>query len=634
MTATGRYTGRRLGKGIDEIRLLQLDDAKSWHIVIFALEAAPPYIILSYAWKEITDHLVRGNMKLQIFYQGDRYEHQVAPNLWQFMQRAEQQLRSRTYIWIDALCIDQEHVPERNHQVGIMSKIYRRASEMIIWLGETVEEDLTAVKTLTWLRPYTYQEYRRIDATSIWYKDFPQLGTDSIRGNVSDMQHLEAIKSNVDAISKAVHRICQRSYWSRLWIVQEFMLGAKIVIWFGGFSTDLYQFLLAVYTLVHIEDHLSPEHHFCPPTWLDAVARAGSQYTGLASFTQLCLSRGRFDSLDFLPSFEDIFLNSWHERGHSEIRDCVYALCGLTREQLRPQYTRPVTDLLFEVLCFESNKRSISLKRTLSKALAIDPGLALPAGQPDLSRRFRCQVDPMIVSKQGLQWQVEPEYPLNNGLQMCPCVVDRNPFDGGCSETFNALVVSKADFDPSKVFYHVIDSPLLIIARSDSVEDTVDDIAVLVSLSNEEHFQSIVDKITVKADAIGELLFTLTDMLCGQNAFEIHRFHTNFNDSVFCCYLDAKMLSATTSPKTYEGTMEVVAQDPVFDVTTTFWDVHGRGSDEVTNDVVEATQDLSVPANTQPAPKEQSRSHRLAQSVVQSRSRRSFLRRVASCFCG
>lgn len=38
-------------------------------------------------------------------------------------------------LWIDALCIDQSNIAERNHQVGLMGEIYKKADHVLIWLG-------------------------------------------------------------------------------------------------------------------------------------------------------------------------------------------------------------------------------------------------------------------------------------------------------------------------------------------------------------------------------------------------------------------------------------------------------------------------------------------------------------------
>jgi hypothetical protein len=43
------------------------------------------------------------------------------------------------YIWIDQLCVDQSNTDERNHQVQLMSNIYRFASIVTVWLGTAPE---------------------------------------------------------------------------------------------------------------------------------------------------------------------------------------------------------------------------------------------------------------------------------------------------------------------------------------------------------------------------------------------------------------------------------------------------------------------------------------------------------------
>ncbi|KAK3061299.1 hypothetical protein LTR53_019825, partial [Teratosphaeriaceae sp. CCFEE 6253] len=37
--------------------------------------------------------------------------------------------------WVDALCINQEDVEEKGQHVEMMASIYRRATEVAIWLG-------------------------------------------------------------------------------------------------------------------------------------------------------------------------------------------------------------------------------------------------------------------------------------------------------------------------------------------------------------------------------------------------------------------------------------------------------------------------------------------------------------------
>jgi hypothetical protein len=74
----------------------------------------------------------------------------IRDNLYQILCHFRDEyahLDGRTLLWIDQLCINQNDVIERSHQVNFMSRIYKRASYVIAWLGSTSE--LTkAVKTI------------------------------------------------------------------------------------------------------------------------------------------------------------------------------------------------------------------------------------------------------------------------------------------------------------------------------------------------------------------------------------------------------------------------------------------------------------------------------------------------------
>jgi glycyl-tRNA synthetase beta subunit len=39
-------------------------------------------------------------------------------------------------LWVDAVCINQNDIQERNHQVGLMGDIYRNAAHVIICCGQ------------------------------------------------------------------------------------------------------------------------------------------------------------------------------------------------------------------------------------------------------------------------------------------------------------------------------------------------------------------------------------------------------------------------------------------------------------------------------------------------------------------
>lgn len=52
-------------------------------------------------------------------------------------------------MWIDAVCIDQTNLLERNHQVGMMGDVYRNAMQVRAWLGLERHDSAEAYR---WMR--------------------------------------------------------------------------------------------------------------------------------------------------------------------------------------------------------------------------------------------------------------------------------------------------------------------------------------------------------------------------------------------------------------------------------------------------------------------------------------------------
>jgi hypothetical protein len=52
------------------------------------------------------------------------------------------------YLWIDALCINQDDTQERSNQVSNMREIYHRAKRVVVWLDGDDQELPTALSIL------------------------------------------------------------------------------------------------------------------------------------------------------------------------------------------------------------------------------------------------------------------------------------------------------------------------------------------------------------------------------------------------------------------------------------------------------------------------------------------------------
>jgi len=86
----------------------------------------PKYETLSYVWGDPTT--TRGIwVNDQIF--------SVGENLWIALRRLRNP-QSLRFLWIDAICINQQDDNEKSKQVAMMRDIFESCDEVICWLGE------------------------------------------------------------------------------------------------------------------------------------------------------------------------------------------------------------------------------------------------------------------------------------------------------------------------------------------------------------------------------------------------------------------------------------------------------------------------------------------------------------------
>jgi hypothetical protein len=123
------------------IRLLELHpgsgyDSISCTLSQHDLDDPPSYIALSYTWEQ-------SGAKRSIVCNGMSLD--IGENLWQFFceycrtQVLHEYTKSPStktfYLWVDAICIDQSNLKERNQQVAQMRYTYTRADAVIVWIG-------------------------------------------------------------------------------------------------------------------------------------------------------------------------------------------------------------------------------------------------------------------------------------------------------------------------------------------------------------------------------------------------------------------------------------------------------------------------------------------------------------------
>ncbi|KAH8818022.1 heterokaryon incompatibility protein-domain-containing protein, partial [Hyaloscypha sp. PMI_1271] len=135
--------------------------------------------------------------------------------------------------WIDAICINQTSVLEKNHQLPLMRSICSQAERVVMWLGEEENDSSLAITFI-----------------NRWYDGFVAAVVD--KRLELKTRPLETILSSVeDPFDKqsvlAVKYLSERGYWSRVWIIQEIVLAKDRLILCGRDSMDASKLSLICY---------------------------------------------------------------------------------------------------------------------------------------------------------------------------------------------------------------------------------------------------------------------------------------------------------------------------------------------------------------------------------------------------
>lgn len=126
-----------------EIRIFVLEPGPpsspifGWFIkAILGSEDQPEYEALSYTWAD-----ENGDREYSTYVRCDTRCLPVTRNGEAALRRVRMRTKARL-VWMDQLCIHQADVSERSHQVGLMSEIYGNASQVLIYLGSSLTDNI------------------------------------------------------------------------------------------------------------------------------------------------------------------------------------------------------------------------------------------------------------------------------------------------------------------------------------------------------------------------------------------------------------------------------------------------------------------------------------------------------------
>ena len=355
------YRSLPLNRDRREIRLLTLENGKAEDSVICSLRTVsvdnePQFNALSYAWadSEKKERIRINGVDVPVTTSAEHALRSIrAHNA--VSSPSDSPIRDQDGcilpIWIDALCINQDNKEEKADQVLMMLTIYSKASNVLVWMGDGNAHTDAAFDIM-----YNRGSELTLKA-SPEELDPPFQPSNSLFSRSQDPRSLLQGKGifpptpewmMLETVMK--EDICRRSWWSRLWVRQEFVLAHKppfMMCGAKGLSWDWFIFYFN--HLARVWTH--PDNASAIPAQNHGIPEEVTAWHGIHPST-LDHLRENFKRVGSL-SLEEVFRYLVRNALASDPHDYIYGLLGLVSDKLQsriePDYSRDCMELYKEI---------------------------------------------------------------------------------------------------------------------------------------------------------------------------------------------------------------------------------------------------------------------------------------------
>jgi hypothetical protein len=224
MAFNGLYAPHIIRPGYGEFRLLCIDPASDrdaplqGHLRVASLRERPNYATLSYCWGDQTN-----KRRLEL----DCYSLNISSGLDTAL-RSFRALRVRV-VWVDQICINQQDVDERNAQILMMKDIYVCSSECFVYLGESSGDPDELALLINYVKIYRGDSGMQDQVLHI-YEEVLKLKEDRrVAEDISEDSGWRKWRGYL-------FNIISRSYFSRIWVLQELIFSKKVTCLLGSFA--------------------------------------------------------------------------------------------------------------------------------------------------------------------------------------------------------------------------------------------------------------------------------------------------------------------------------------------------------------------------------------------------------------
>lgn len=298
----------------------------------------------------------------------------VTENLDHALRQLRNEINSTelpSYWWIDAICINQGDVEERNSQVALMRRIYGSAMQVQVWLGD---EDNDSTEAIGLVKKLAHPPRRGPAHPTTVYPDIP---------DETKIKNLACVSS-----------LFQRAWWDRVWVRQEVALGNDLSFLCGSASCTLEELTATERAL---EDSLSRlrvdlEQEDVAHILKTIHTKQAEKAEGLLELRRKARRGNEYIDLDTLL---------FHARSckATDLRDKVFGVLGLADPnvyELAVDYRLPIRDLFLKAATAAISKTDrLDL---LSAAQNIERVHSLPSWAPNLEDPWKAQPFPITMT--------------------------------------------------------------------------------------------------------------------------------------------------------------------------------------------------------------------------------------------
>lgn len=322
------------------IRLLRLRGQlanwrlRSHELINVHLDHAPTFCAISYRWdtEKGSGYVSIGNKVLRVTLSCKAamiYFSKMTPG---------------RFIWIDAVCINQADVEEKNTQVALMRNIYQSAHSTTVWLGEALPDHEFALNLHAALRSDVF-DINNMELAKREDPNHPLYPSRETNDEVKRPYHDDWRK-----VPDTLELVLQRSWFGRVWMIQEVALGQRIVVCCANALFEWNQLVEATRRLAAAQ---GPNRKALFDLPLKIMEARDHHQRHTFSFYQILQLGRSFDA--------------------SDPRDKIYGMLGLSEDFANaigpPDYNKPAAEVWSNMACMYLERYSLRGLSMLTSAI-------------------------------------------------------------------------------------------------------------------------------------------------------------------------------------------------------------------------------------------------------------------------